>query len=283
MALPGELGGTKPRTLPTILPKYPRTTTRPSTQTAGRGEPPSTTDIARFSGARTIAPTNTGGFQSTVTGGAQGAAAPFIPGSSYEGGAPLPGFATGTGETTTAFGNAIMPGMYEEAWDNPDTLIRLFFNLNNLPTTGGGYGAALQQADRLRGLWLLMQNQAAAQGYPNFMDWTGQYLGQQFTPGGQSIGLGDIASAFMGANDENSVLRNYIANPELLPSDQVQQFGSLMRNSLQAAAPDIVQAAILARIRDLGDQYQTAALGQVNDKPFMDYAGDQGLWQMFGR
>lgn len=187
---------------------------------------------------------------------------------------PLPpsgDYATGTGQTHTPFGDAIMPNQYGEVWSNPDTLIREKLRQMNVGTRGGTYASLLDQADNLGIMWMLMQGNQAAQGTPNFIDWSGQYLDNQLTPGGTSVSASDIAGALRSAaNDPDSPTRNYLSNPGLTPSDQVGNVLSTLNKSFEGAnMPDIIRAAYLARARELGDNFQNQRLRQPMSESFL--------------
>jgi hypothetical protein len=208
--------------------------------------------------------------------GNYGVAAASVPGSGD--------YATGTGGTNTQFGNAFLPGMYGEAWANPDTLIREKFRQEGIGTRGGTYAALLDQADNLGIMWMLMQGNQAAQGTPNFIDWSGQYLDNQLTPGGRSVSAADIAGALRGAiDDPNNPTRNYLANPGLTPSDQVGNVLSTLNKSFEGAnMPDIIRAAYLARARELGDSFQNQRMRQPMSDPFLNTLDKTGFLGSLG-
>lgn len=246
------------------------------------------------SGGNSVRPSvNTSGISSTGDPGSTTPVNANAPSSDREtnassGGAPASSpppytFNPGEVQTNTPFGNQVMPGEYANSWSNPDSLIRLYFDTMGIPISGGAYGSALQQADALRPLWFLMQNQDVANGYGNYIDWTGDYMNQLFTPGGASVGLRDIAGAISGSiGDPNSVIGNYLNNPQMTAAEQVQQIGSTLRSTVGAAAPSIVAGALLNMAREYGDQYQASSLTSPNGGTFNQYLADKGYWNVFG-
>lgn len=250
----------------------PRIAARPVDSERGHGAPPR--PQATSSGAP---PTNRpGGLAIQPEGGARVAST-----STQAKQTPPTGGGAGSGsgdgyQAHTAFGRSVLPGMYSEAQANPDELIRLWFQQQHMGTLGGTYGAALQQADNLGLLHLLMSGSKSLGGTPEMLDWTDSYLKNQFTPGAQGPSTQDLITS-MFTKDKNNPVYNYISNPDMTPSDQVQNMGSTLNKALEGNMPDIVRAALLARVRALGDDYSASRLTHPGNSPFVSYMGQNGL------
>ncbi len=204
---------------------------------------------------------------------------PRTPGTGAPAGVSGPGgFDVGSTTAQTAFGKTFNPGYDEEVWADPTSLINAWFDHKGMPTHSGGYAVAKQQADNLGILWMLLQGDNAT-SMANYEDWAGQYLEQQFTPGGTRVSPREVMNAILNPGDpETTILGSHLNNDDLTAADQVQNVLSAMRYGMQGSVPRPVLDAYLNQARSLGEDFTAhRATNKDGGFTYQDYLKQQGF------
>lgn len=177
----------------------------------------------------------------------------------------------------TAFGREFLPDAYPEIWANPvDTLLRQYFRDKGMGTQGGTFAMAQDNVDAMPGLWMLM-NTAAPGSYGDFVDYSGKQIAQGLTPGGASYSPEQIFAAMEAQTQAGAPLAKYLANDQMGAKDQVGAYAGMLNNALQTSMPDVLRAAIMANVSELGGEYQRRAATGPQDATFGQFAGSRGV------
>ena len=194
----------------------------------------------------------------------------------------------GTNRAQTPFGRYIAPSALHDLWNDPQAAVTDYFKFMDLPRTGGGYASALDDADRVQLLYLLLNN-----NNPNFLsfgdagpiDWLGRYEANQFKPGAAGVGPSDIINALFNAKAGTTVYQ--ALNGGSVPMTAEQQTKAWL-DSLQGGfantMPDAVYQTLIARYQQAARDFNAQrAHNPGGATSFGDYLRQQGLGpQAFG-
>lgn len=187
------------------------------------------------------------------------------------GGAGGDGSGSLSNSATTKFGKSFAPTAYPTAWENPEAVIRQWFNSKGL-ATDTGYEAMAQELQPSLGIQFLAANNqpgvtSADLDTSHYLDYVGKALDQGGKAGGNSLGAIAVLSALL--DPQNDVLKSHLANSSLKPADQVTNELSALRYGLSPSLPTPVLNALLEQVNSAGKDYQAGMLtnpgGQANN------------------
>lgn len=217
-------------------------------------------------------PRNIGGLSATnpATGGP--AVAPAASG--------FPG-QTGGLRAATPFGQYFAPTTQGQAWADPQALVTSFFKFNDMPRFGGGYAMALDDAEKMGLLYLLLNNNTPGglEQYGNAgpLDWAGKYLAQQFRPGAAAVGPQDVVGAMFNAPQGTPVYDALYGTPQT-PQEQISNWLNTMSSGLAGTMPQPIYEALMARYQQAGRDFAAQRLrNPAGATTFGEYLTQQGL------
>lgn len=178
----------------------------------------------------------------------------------------------GTAKANTEFGQSFRKEAWNDAWADPQSVIHQYLRHVGAPTNTGGSAMTQELADNMGILWLLSQNAGKAEDpqYWNtgsYLDFAGDYLGSMRSPGGSTMGLGDVLGAMFGASEQSPLYHNLFGD-DLQPGQQVDQFMKTMRYGAEPSTPALILDAYLAQANQVGKDFTADAMtgdgSQVN-------------------
>lgn len=278
-----------PRTLPTaILPQTPQRVTVPTARPAPRPPGAGVVSGARPAGlARTAGTTAARTLQDT----------PILPatidretgGPTTLGGvgAPVSGLPGGITDLNqgqvpydylTAFAQGILPAGLTELFADPAAGAARLFDVNQWSPLTGLYPWAQRAAESAPILWLLSQGESL-QGVAQYADYFGNYLQNQFTPGGAQYTPQQVWEFL---TNPTGAIAGILNNPEFSTQDQVTNFISSAAAALAPTLPSPVLGAIMDQLRFAGDQFRQQQIfgqpGGPQDVPFIDLVNQLGIF-----
>lgn len=170
---------------------------------------------------------------------------------------PMHGMDTQTART--AFGKQFTPDMGLDVFANPEVAATQFMRNQGMdPMRGGGMTKVMNDlAQVMPDLFFLTQGTGVkgagmGLGAPSFLDFAGQFLNGQSTPGGGFVSPDIIGNLF---GKQDSPLNAFLNDPNADAATQISRLIGMMGAGLQTTIPPQILQAILGTAQQSGTDY----------------------------